>query len=188
MESMWSDLRNAAPVTVVDCGFGIEASGGTVGAPGRDDATRAALAAASVIVIVGSAEPLGVQRLVQALTELGEVEGVDGQTRVVVVNRVRASVAGAKPGEAIADVLARYASVKAVWLVPEDQKACDAATLAGQTLLERAPHSPARRAIELIAQRVWSEVSESSVTNTSRSAAVIHQTRKSRQVGDHARH
>jgi MinD-like ATPase involved in chromosome partitioning or flagellar assembly len=159
LEPMWAALRAATPVTVVDCGFGIEANAGVTVGPGRDDATRSALAAASVILVVGSAEPLGVQRLVQALADLGEVEGVGDQARIVVVNRVRASVAGAKPGEAVADVLARYASVSEAWMVPEDQKACDAATLAGQTLMERAPHSPARRAIEAIAGHVWGVVS-----------------------------
>ncbi len=159
LEPMWTGLKAVARITVVDCGFGIEVTGGSAVGPGRDDATLSALAAASMIVVVGSAEPVGVQRLVQALAEVGEVEGVGGHPRLVVVNRVRASVAGAKPGEAVADVLARYASVGEAWMVPEDQKACDAATLAGQTLAERAPHSPARRAIEAIARHVLREVS-----------------------------
>ncbi|MCJ7826674.1 MAG: hypothetical protein MUP36_00310, partial [Demequinaceae bacterium] len=60
---------------------------------------------------------------------------------------------------AISDVLARYTAVREVWAIPDDPKACDAATLAGQTLAERSPRSPSRKAIELLARRVWADAS-----------------------------
>jgi MinD-like ATPase involved in chromosome partitioning or flagellar assembly len=93
----------------------------------------------------------------RALADLGDT--VTAIPRLVVVNRVRASVCGARPAQAVGDVLARYAAIKEVWIVPDDPKACDAATLAGSALAERAPHSSARKAIEAIARRVWADVS-----------------------------
>lgn len=153
-------LRAEAAVTVVDCGFGIEGCEFEEDHPvrsgsGRDDATLAVLAGSDLIVVVGSAEPLGIQRLVRALGDLSE--GFPDHTKMVVVNRVRSSVCGVRPTQAVADILARYASVAEVWVIPDDPKGCDAATLVGQTLSERAPRSTARRAIEAIARQVWTD-------------------------------
>lgn len=156
LEPVWSALREHANLTVIDCGFGLEGGGDDPLARGggRDDATLSALRAADLIVAVGSAEPLGLQRLVQGLSDLREaVPGREKETAVV-VNRVRASVAGSRPEVAVADALARYAAVEETWVVPDDPRACDAATLAGQVLAERAPRSAARRAIRSLAEHV----------------------------------
>lgn len=153
LEAIWPMLRRHSPVSVIDCGFAIardEEALYDTRAPERNGATLSALAAADAIVVVGSAEPLGIQRLVQALAELDDVPGADAP-RVVVANRVRGSVAGRHPEESIADAMARYGGVDRVWMVPADGRSCDAATLAGQTLRERAPRSSARRAIAAIA-------------------------------------
>lgn len=156
LEPVWGELREAADVTVVDCGFCLERDEELqydTRAPQRNGATLAALAEADVIVAVGSAEPLGVQRLVHALRELDDVVG-PGAARVVVVNKVRAAVAGERPREAVADALRRYAGVEQVWTVPWDPQACDAATLSGRALGERAPRSAARKAVVAIAEAV----------------------------------
>ncbi|WP_430868551.1 AAA family ATPase [Demequina aurantiaca] len=153
LDAVWPLLRRHSAVTVVDCGFSIaqdEEALYDTRAPERNGATLSALAAADAVVVVGTAEPLGIQRLVQALAELGEHPEVSCP-RLVVANRVRGSVAGRHPEEAIADALARYSGVDRVWMVPADGKSCDAATLAGQTLRERVPRSPARRAIAEVA-------------------------------------
>lgn len=160
LEPMLAAVRAEAAITVVDCGFGIEREG-PVGGVGRNDATLSVLAASDLILVVGSGEPLGIQRLVRALADLGDVAATI--PRLVVVNRVRASVCGARPAQAVGDVLARYAAVDEVWIIPDDPKACDAATLAGQELAERAPHSPARKAIEAIARRVWADREDSAI-------------------------
>lgn len=157
LDPMWPVLRSAAAITVVDCGFGIERAVTVGPASGRDDATLSVLSAATVIVVVGSSEPLGIQRLVQALGDLGDVDEAAATPRQVVVNRVRASVVGARPGESIADILARYAAVPETWLIPDDPRTCDSATLVGEPACVRAPRSPFRRAIEALALRVWAE-------------------------------
>lgn len=153
LDAIWPVLRRHSQVTVVDCGFSVARDEDALydtRAPERNGATLSALANADAVVVVGSAEPLGIQRLVQALAELDDVAEVECP-RVVVANRVRSAVAGRHPEEAIADALARYSSVDRVWMVPADGKSCDAATLAGQALSERVPRSAARRAIATVA-------------------------------------
>jgi MinD-like ATPase involved in chromosome partitioning or flagellar assembly len=161
LEPVWEMLRKHAAVTVLDCGFSIESDEDRAydtRAPQRNGATLSALAAADVILVVGGSEPLGVQRLVQALTDLDRADTRAEATRMVVVNRLRSSVAGSRPHEAVADALRRYAGVEQVWAVPHDAKACDAATLSGQSLKERAPRSSARKAIAVIAQAVVARI------------------------------
>lgn len=153
LDAVWEAARADAGLVVVDAGFALERAD-VLGGRDRNAATLSALAAADVVVVVGSSEPLGIQRLVQGLSELASVPEASNARRVVVVNRVRASVAGASPERAVADALARYASVAETWTVPFDPKACDAAALAGVALAETAPRSAARRAIAELARHV----------------------------------
>lgn len=151
LDEVWRAARAAVDVTVIDCGFGLETDEELVydtRAPQRNAATLSALGAAESVVAVGTAEPLGVQRLVHGLAQL---RNVVGREPVVVVNRVRAEVAGARPEEAVADALLRFAQVSHAWMVPWDPRACDAATLSGQLLAERVPRSRVRRAIAMVA-------------------------------------
>jgi len=154
LEDIWPLLRKHNRVTVVDCGFSIAQDEDAIydtRAPQRNGATLSALENADVIVVVGTSEPLGIQRLVQASAELDSVVSVTCP-RIIVANRVRSSVAGSNPESAIADALARYSGIERVWMVPYDGKSCDAATLAGQTLRERVPRSVARRGIRSVAK------------------------------------
>ena len=99
--------------------------------------------------VVGTADPVGLQRLVRALAELKEA--VPGAQPVVVVNRLRA---GAIPGDAAREVraaLSRYAGVEQVALVPHDVDGLDRALAAGRTLREAAPASPVRVAVAALA-------------------------------------
>ena len=93
--------------------------------------------------------------------------GSTGGTRIVMVNRVRASVAGAHPGEAVERALARYAGVTDAHLVPDDRPSLDAALLEARTLREVAPGSPARRALSAVAVQV-----DSMLTTVAQPAAV----------------
>lgn len=155
LDVVWSVARGLARWTVVDCGFCLESDEVLTfdtRAPQRNGATISALEAADVVVVVGAADPVGIQRLVRGLGELTDL-GL-GSTRVVVVNRVRASVAGARPGEAVAGALARYAGVTDTHLVPDDRPALDSTLLDARTLREAVPGSPARRALAAVAARV----------------------------------
>ena len=69
----------------------------------------------------------------------------------MVVTRVRASAVGPDPQARVREALARFAGVSQPTLVPDDRPALDAALLAGRTLTEAAPSSPARRALAALA-------------------------------------
>lgn len=155
LEEVWAGARVLATWTVVDTGFALEedeALSYDTRAPQRNGATLSALRSADLVVVVGAGDPIGMQRLVRGLAELDDA-GVTAPRRVV-VNRVRASTAGPRPGEAVRDALARYAGVGQVHLVPDDPASCDAALLAGRLLAEHVPGSPAHRALVELAGAV----------------------------------
>lgn len=154
LDAVWVVARRLAAVVVLDCGFSVEQDevlSYDTRAPRRNAATLGALAAADEVVVVGAADPVGIQRLVRALSDLAEL-GVSPQH--VVVNRVRASVAGPQPARAVARALERYAGVRDAVLVPDDRPSLDAAVLEARTLREIAPGSPARRALADLADRL----------------------------------
>lgn len=159
LEQVLRQARAVADVTVLDTGFCLEQDevlSYDTRAPARNAATLVALEQADLVVVVGAADPVGVQRLVRGLADLSE-RGL-AVARRVVVNRLRPTAAGARPGEAVAAALARYAGVDDVVLVPEDRPAVDAATLEGRALREVAPGSSARRSLAALAAEVVATV------------------------------
>jgi Flp pilus assembly CpaE family ATPase len=155
VESVWSTARLLAPCTVVDAGFCIESdeeiSFDTL-APRRNGATLATLEEADEVIVVGTADPVGLTRLIRALHELRAA--VPSATPRVVVNRVRTGSLGNSPADAVAEALSRYAGVQAAALLPFDQAACDAALSHGRSLAEAARSSKLRKAMQQLAAGV----------------------------------
>lgn len=154
LQVVWRAARRLAAWTVVDCGFNLEQDemlSYDTRAPGRNEATLAALAEADTVVVVGGGDPIALQRLVRGLGALDEAVGAVPSRRVV-VNRVRASASGPRPVEAIRQALQRYAGVTEVHVVPEDRATVDGAVLAARTLREHAPGSAVRQAIRELAE------------------------------------
>ena len=152
LDQVWSLARSLVMITVVDCGFSLERHeeiAFDVAAPRRNAATIVSLEHADTVVVVGTADPIGLQRLIRGLRELREaVPGADAR---VVVNRVRRSVGGGDGRQGPASVLRRHAGVERVWSVPDNVDAVDAALMAGRPLIDVAPRSPVRQAIKAIA-------------------------------------
>jgi MinD-like ATPase involved in chromosome partitioning or flagellar assembly len=145
--------RTIARWVVVDCGFCLEADeelSFDTRAPRRNAATLVAIEAADLVLAVGGAEPVGLQRLVRGLQELREVTPAGTPTRVL-VNRVRSSAVGDGAPARVTDALARFAGVPDPVLVPDDRAACDAAMLTGGALTDCAPQSPARLVLAALA-------------------------------------
>ncbi len=147
--------RGLADFTVIDCGFCLETdeelSFDTL-APRRNGATLAVLDDADLIMVVGGADPIGMQRLVRALSELRDAE-VSAPTWVV-LNRVRSGVV---PGDVDAELraaLQRFAGRAPAALLPADAKAVDAALATGRSLAEASPTSVLRRAVVDLAAEV----------------------------------
>lgn len=155
IENVLSLARRLVKHTVVDCGFCLEQdeelSFDTL-APRRNGATIATLADADLVIAVGAADPVSLQRLVRGLSQLNDM--VPGVTPAVIVNKVRKTLLAGDPEREIAAALERYAGVVPAAFVPFDLKGVDAALMAGRTLTEAAGDSPARVAILRYAQQL----------------------------------
>lgn len=157
LDVVFQRCRELAAWTVVDCGPVLETDELLMydtRAPQRNGATLSALHAADVVVVVGGADPVGLQRLVRGLEDLRDAAVPVPAARLVVVNRVRVSAVGRRAEAQVRDALARYGGVGDAHLVPDDPAGLDAALLAGRVLAECAPASPARAAFEGLAARV----------------------------------
>lgn len=144
--------RSIADITVVDCGFSVEAdeelSFDTM-APRRNAATLVALEAADTVYAVGAADPVGVPRLVRALAELETA--VPSASPLVVLNKVRRSTVGRSPERQLSEAWERFGPGRISAFLPADWDAADASLLAGAALLEAAPSSALRAAIAALA-------------------------------------
>jgi Flp pilus assembly CpaE family ATPase len=152
VEAVLETARDLADTVVVDCGFSLETdeelSFDTL-APRRNGATLAVLSSADVIVVVGSADPIGMQRLVRALAELRELE-LPAQPWVV-LNRVRRGVVPGDPVAELTGALERFAGCRPAAFLPLDQPAVDAALARGKTLAESSRRGQLRAALAELA-------------------------------------
>jgi Flp pilus assembly CpaE family ATPase len=140
--------RVLVPLTVIDCGFALEQDeelSYDTAAPRRNGSTLAVLADADVVLAVGSADPVGLQRLVRGLAELHEA--VPACRPRVVVNRVRNGPVHGDAAHQIRAALLRHAGIDDVVLVPYDRQSLDQAIAGGRTLAEVAPASGVRKAL-----------------------------------------
>jgi Flp pilus assembly CpaE family ATPase len=151
-----------ADYTIVDVGFCLETdeelSFDTL-APRRNGATLAVLDDADVVLAVGAADPIGMQRLIRGLSDLRDAE-VSAQLRVV-LNRVRSGAVPGNPEAELPAALERFSGHRPAALLPVDYRAVDLALANGRLLSESSPGSPLRRAvIELAAELTGHRVPE----------------------------
>jgi MinD-like ATPase involved in chromosome partitioning or flagellar assembly len=144
--------RQLAEYVVVDCGFSLERDEEVMydtAAPRRNGATVEILERADVILLVGSADPVGLSRLVRAAHELASV--VPEARPWVVVNRVRPTL-GWSTEEMTATLTQAVGRTRLVYL-PEDQAAVDRSLVHGTTLIDTAPDARLTRAVrELVGE------------------------------------
>ena len=159
IESIWSTARMLAPCTVADVSFCIETdeeiSFDSL-APRRNGATVATLEEADEVIVVGTADPIGLTRLIRAVHELRTV--VPSVNLRVVVNRVRSGSLGGSPADAVGEALGRYAGVEPAALLPYDLSAVDAAMAHGRSLAEAAKSSKLRKALQQFAGSMAKEL------------------------------
>ncbi len=119
---------------VVDTGFSLEEEPALDhGArAGRNQLTLEALEVADDVVVVGTADPVGLSRLARGLVELAE-RFPDRVVRVA-VNRMRPSLGWSEKD--VAAMVSGFASPGTVHFLPEDQATVDRAVVAGRSLLE----------------------------------------------------
>jgi MinD-like ATPase involved in chromosome partitioning or flagellar assembly len=149
VEHLLEVAREHAEV-VVDTGFSLEDDPGSDygSRPGRNQMTLGALDVADEIVVVGSADPVGLSRLARGLVELRE----RGRDAHVVVNRMRPSLGWSE--REIAGMVAGFARTTSLHFLPEDQATVDRALVAGRTLAELGD-SPLARAVGRLADDLY---------------------------------
>lgn len=131
---------------VLDTGFGLD-DDDLSGRPGRNRLTLGALDVADEVVVVGTADPVGLSRLARALVDLRELHPRK-PTRVV-VNRMRPTIGWSE--REVGQVLAEFARPTALHFLPEDRSTVDRALVAGRSLLETSTDSPLVTAIDQLA-------------------------------------
>lgn len=149
LEVVLEAARSLAELTIVDVGFCLEQDEELVydtAAPRRNAATLAALSAADIVLAVGSADPVGLQRLLRSLPEARSL--TTGEVRIV-LNRVRRTSAGQ-----FAELVQRHAALTPIASLPYDHAACDLALSSGRSLTEVAPRSPLRHAIAKLGEQL----------------------------------
>jgi Flp pilus assembly CpaE family ATPase len=148
IEAVLAVSRSLADFTVVDLGFALETdeelSFDTL-APRRNGATLAILDNADVVLAVGSADPIGIQRLIRGLAELREADIT--APIWIVLNRVRRGPVPGEPARELDLALERFAGQRSAAQLPYDLAGLDAAAAIGKTLAEASPSSPLRRAV-----------------------------------------
>lgn len=156
LDVVWERARELSRWVVVDVAHGLgQDDRGLPGSAHRAAATRSALSAADVVLTLGSADPIGVRRLVQALGDLGDSELVspDAQ-RLTVVTKLRAGAAGPRPAEGVAEALSRFAGVGEPVIIPDGRAILDESLLQGRALADVAPRSALRLALRDLAARL----------------------------------
>ena len=167
VEDLLALARSLAGHVVIDCGFAIEDDeelSYDTAAPRRNATTLAALEQADHLLVVGSGDPVGLQRLVRAVQD---VASRPAPPPLVVVNKVRATVAGPHPERQIREVLSRFAGLEAPRFVPWAPQECDAATLAGRSLVEHSPLGVVAGAVGALAALVDERVPSAEPTRRS---------------------
>ena len=126
-------LERAAEVgdVVVDTGFSLE-DDADLGRPlARNQLTIDAVAAADVVVVVGTAEPTGLARLARTLVEIRDRTPAPV---TVVVNRMRDSLGWSRRD--IVGMVEGYVRPAGVHFLPEDRATTDKALVAGRSVVE----------------------------------------------------
>lgn len=122
--------REVAAHTVVDTSASLEADEELVSdidGPRRNQAARAAVEAADVVVAVIAADPVGIARGVRGLAELRALRGA--RPVITIVNKLRPGPLGIDARGQVRRALDELAGVRDPWFLPWDPRALDAALL-----------------------------------------------------------
>jgi len=139
--------RSQADV-VVDTGFSLEDEPGREYAarPGRNQLTLGAIEVADELVVVGSADPMGLSRLARALVDVRELTG--GVPTRVVVNRMRPSLGWSEKD--IAGMVSGFARTTGLHFLPDDRVAVDRALVSGRMLIETGESALTRAVADVV--------------------------------------
>jgi MinD-like ATPase involved in chromosome partitioning or flagellar assembly len=144
-----TDAARAQGHVVVDTGFCLDEDD-VSGRPGRHQLTVAALDAADEVLVVGTADPVGLSRLVRALVDVHERHPVTPLR--VVVNRMRPTIGWTERD--VGQMLADFVRPEGLHFLPEDRATVDRALVTGRGLFETDADSPLATAVAGLADAV----------------------------------
>jgi len=136
---------------VVDTGFSLEddPSGDLVARPARNQLTLGAVEVADEVIVVGTADPVGLSRLARGLVDLRERR--PGAPVRVVVNRMRPTLGWSEHD--IVGMVEGFARATSVTFLPDDREAVDRALATGTSVVD-AGDSELARALTRLADAV----------------------------------
>lgn len=141
--------RQTADVTVVDAGFCLESGDGDGFGPRRNGATLTAVQETDAVIAVGSADPVGLSRLVRGLAALPETTSAPV---LAVANRLRRPVAGPDAEAQIEHLVSGL--VRAVVTIGDDPTASTALAVDGAAALAQPVRGPLADGIDTLARRL----------------------------------
>ncbi|MFW6775985.1 AAA family ATPase [Nocardioides sp. CPCC 205120] len=126
------DLAREVGHVVLDTGFALDHDdGGFAVGPARNELTTTAVEIADEVVVVGTADPVGLTRLARGLADLREL----GRGEVhVVVNRMRSTLGWSE--REVTSMLADFVRPASLHFLPDDRAATDRALVTGRSLLD----------------------------------------------------
>ncbi len=155
LDGVLAMARDLADCVVVDLGFALESDeelSFDTAAPRRNGATLAVLDASDLVLAVGTADPVGVQRLVRGLDDLRSAE-ISAPVWVV-MNKVRASTVPGRPEDELDNALKRFAGRAASAFLPWEPDTMDRALVGGKSVAEVSASGPLRRAFIALASSI----------------------------------
>jgi MinD-like ATPase involved in chromosome partitioning or flagellar assembly len=170
------ELASRRGHVVVDAGSSLERDPtlDLAGRPGRTGATLTAVGAADDLLVVGTADPVGLSRLARGLVDLSEETG--GRPVHVVVNRLRPSL-GWSAAE-VEQMVRGFADVASTTFLPEDQASTDRALVTGRSVVE-VGDGPLASAVAGLAEQVFgARVSPARERGTGRAATTLLRPRR----------
>lgn len=146
-EEVLRQARGLADRVVVDLGFSLEDDGDPfAAAPRRNGMTLDTLEHADELVVVGSADPVGLARLARGLVEVAD--RCPDLPTLVAVNRVRPSLGWAE--QDVRGMVEGFHRRARVLFVPEDRETADRALMAGRSVVELGDSALRRAVVDLV--------------------------------------
>jgi MinD-like ATPase involved in chromosome partitioning or flagellar assembly len=141
-----AEIASSHGQVVLDTGSSLDEDD-VSGRPGRNRLTLAAIEVADEVVVVGTADPVGLSRLARALTDLRERAPATAVR--VVVNRMRPTIGWTE--REVTELLADFVRPVGLHFLPEDRATVDRALVSGRSILETDADSPLVQAIGRLA-------------------------------------
>ena len=132
------EARGWAEHIIVDVAAALEVDeivSSDIDGPHRNQATLAAITSADTLVTLGSADPVGIARLVRGLARLDEI--APRARRILAVNRMRSGPLGVDAERQVTRALEQFADARECRFLPDDPRAADRALRGSEPILPR---------------------------------------------------